>query len=144
MPGCTGRSRKIGAGQKGYFVDARIRVDVADRGHADQSEYRTRSSHGIVCVFRDISISTSFYTRIRVVRVLPLLWKRSGRRSTLARAASSAPATTARLKGDGSRSLFCRLGFSGISSDSAGSGQLGLVADVDGADYWALRRYERY
>ena len=54
-------------------------------------------------------------------------------------AASSAPATTTWLKADGPRSLFCRLVSSGVSSNSAGSGNLDLstaVADVDGADCW--------
>ena len=52
---------------------------------------------------------------------------------------SSAPATTTWLKADGPRSLFCRLVSSGVSSNSAGSGNLDLstaVADVDGADCW--------
>ena len=49
------------------------------------SEYRTRASYSTVGDLRDTSISTPFYTPIRVIGVLPLLRKRRGRRSTLAR-----------------------------------------------------------
>ena len=81
---------------------------------------------------------------IRMVRVLSLVWKRRGRRST---SASLPPTTKVWVKGDWSRSLFCHLVSSGVSGNSAGIGSLDLstaVADVDGADCWARRRYERH
>ena len=105
------------------------------------SEYRTQFSYSTIYAFRGISISTPFDMLIRMDLVSLLLWRRRGRRSTFA---SLPPTTTAWVKGDWLRSLFCHLVSSGVSSDSAGSGNLDsstAVAFVDGADCWARRRY---
>ena len=106
-------------------------MDVVELGQLTKpssSEYRTRSSYSTVYAFRDISISTPFYTLSQEVRVLPPLWKRRGRRSTFA---SLPPTTAARLKDDWSRSLFCHLVSSGDSSNSAG-----VVAAWTRAERW--------
>src|SRR5258706_8866342 len=53
--------------------------------------------------------------------------------------ATSASAVTVRFKGDGSRSLFCRIVRSVVSSNSEGTGSFDSrteVADVDGVNCW--------
>ena len=56
---------------------------------------------------------------------------------------AASPAVMVWFKGDGSRSVFCRLVSSIVSSNSEGAGSLGSrseVADVDGVDCWGSRR----
>ena len=59
-------------------MDIRTQVDVSTLvtvTKPSSSEYRTRSPYSTVSAFGDFNISTPFYTLIRVVRVLPLVWK---------------------------------------------------------------------
>ncbi len=92
--------------------------------------YRILPSYGTVCAFGDIS---SLFSAL--IRVLPLL---SGCRATLASTAS-ALAVTVGSKGDGSRSLFCRIVRSVVSSNSEDTGSFDSrreVGDVDGVNCW--------